>query len=173
MEQENQQVLEQVTSSEEILEETALEAAEPVLAAPVRRKKKGFFFNIWKFSGAYLMILPAIVVTIIFAYLPMYGIIMAFKNFHPVDGILGSPWAANYGFEHFLNIFRDPEMLKAVKNTIVFGSPAVLPFVDLPSLFGVHSLLDDFCKLLTQRITFTIQLNNNNRIINRFCITGV
>ena len=156
MEQENQQVLEQVTSSEEILEETALEAAEPVLAAPVRRKKKGFFFNIWKFSGAYLMILPAIVVTIIFAYLPMYGIIMAFKNFHPVDGILGSPWAANYGFEHFLNIFRDPEMLKAVKNTIVFGLVILFGGYPFPIILALmfNEIRSKWFKKVSQTIAY-------------------
>lgn len=92
----------------------------------VSTKKKGDFFqrlsyNLKKYSGAYLMILPALISAVIFSYLPMYGIIMAFKNFNVKLGILGSPWAANYGFEHFIAIFKNPEMFKAVKNTIWFG----------------------------------------------------
>ncbi len=85
------------------------------------QKKKDFVHNLKKYSGAYLMILPAIIAVIIFAYMPMYGIIMAFKNFNVKLGIWGSPWADNYGFQHFVAIFKNPEMFKAVKNTIWFG----------------------------------------------------
>ena len=114
MEQEKEQVLEPAT------EVVAVSNQAAVAVAP-KKPKKGFLFNIRKYSGAYLMILPAIVLTIIFSYLPMYGIIMAFKNFHPVLGIWDSPWAGSNGFEHFITIFQDAGMFKAVKNTLVFG----------------------------------------------------
>jgi len=114
MEQEKEQVLEPATEAVAVSNQAA------VAVAP-KKPKKGFLFNVRKYSGAYLMILPAIVLTIIFSYLPMYGIIMAFKNFHPVLGIWGSPWAGNNGFEHFITIFQDAGMFKAVKNTLVFG----------------------------------------------------
>lgn len=87
----------------------------------VNEKKRTKFREIKKYKGAYIMILPAIISAIIFSYLPMYGIIMAFKNFDVKLGIWGSPWAANHGFEHFIAIFENPEMFKAVKNTIWFG----------------------------------------------------
>lgn len=87
----------------------------------VTKKKRGFLWGLKAYSAPYLMILPALLSVIIFSYLPMYGIIVAFKNFDVKYGIWGSPWAANYGFEHFIAIFKNPEMLKAVKNTLWFG----------------------------------------------------
>jgi len=156
MEQGNEQVLKQATSSEVIPEETTAEVVSSVPTAPAKKKKKGFFFNLWKFSGAYLMILPAIIVTIIFSYLPMYGIIMAFKNFDPVQGIFGSPWAANYGFEHFINIFRDPDMLKAVKNTVVFGLVILFGGYPFPIILALmfNEIRSKWFKKVSQTIAY-------------------
>ena len=52
-----------------------------------------------------LMVLPAVVTAILFSYLPMYGVIIAFKNYNVFKGIAASPWAANNGFEHFIKAF--------------------------------------------------------------------
>ena len=147
MEQEREQVVETVTVAEA--------TAGTELVTPTK-KKRGFFFNLWKFSGAYLMILPAIVVTIVFSYLPMYGIVMAFKNFHPVDGILGSPWAANHGFEHFMNIFKDPEMFKAVKNTVVFGLVILFGGYPFPIILALmfNEIRSKWFKKVSQTIAY-------------------
>ena len=45
--------------------------------------------------------LPGIIYYIIFHYVPMYGLIIAFKDFNIYDGIINSPWTSNYGFKHF------------------------------------------------------------------------
>ena len=50
-----------------------------------------------------LLMLPGLVYFIIFKYGPMYGILLAFKDFNPIDGITGSPWA---GLKHFKPIFE-------------------------------------------------------------------
>ncbi|NLD87155.1 MAG: sugar ABC transporter permease, partial [Clostridiales bacterium] len=52
----------------------------------------------------YLIVLPVIVYLIIFAYKPMYGVIIAFKNYKATKGIWGSPWV---GFENFNRFFSD------------------------------------------------------------------
>ena len=49
-----------------------------------------------------LMILPAIVFYILFCYVPMYGVLMAFKNYKPKLGIFASPWN---GVENFIKVF--------------------------------------------------------------------
>ena len=65
------------------------------LAANNRRTLyKSFWYHRW----LYLMLVPPIVYYVIFRYLPMYGVVMAFKDFNIIKGILGSPWA---GFKHF------------------------------------------------------------------------
>ena len=54
----------------------------------------------------YLLVLPVLAYYIIFAYGPMGGLIIAFKNFKPTLGIFDSPWAKDYGFQHFLAFFN-------------------------------------------------------------------
>jgi putative aldouronate transport system permease protein len=63
----------------------------------------------------YLLSLPAFAFFIIFQYVPMYGVQIAFKNFRAVDGIMGSPWV---GLEHFIRFFRSYNFRQVLQNTI-------------------------------------------------------
>lgn len=65
-----------------------------------------------------IMSLPGIIFTIIFAYLPMLGIIIAFKNFNPNLGILKSPWA---GFENFRFFFESNDFFRLMRNTVGYS----------------------------------------------------
>ena len=122
MEQKKGRVLETALETVDVPEEAlAVDSAEKTDVIVPKKPKKSLLFNIRKYGGAYLMILPAIIVVILFSYLPMYGIVMAFKNFDATLGIFGSPWAANNGLEHFIKIFQDPDLVGAIKNTVVFG----------------------------------------------------
>lgn len=56
-------------------------------------KAKSFRKSLRKDSSLYLLALPGIVILILFAYLPMSGLILVFKNYNFNDGIFGSPWA--------------------------------------------------------------------------------
>lgn len=87
----------------------------------------GFIYNIKKYKYAYLLILPAILFVFVFAYLPLIGVIMAFKDYNVLDGIFGSPWV---GLEHFKTIFTQPNMLKVIGNTLLYG--AVILFGGFP-----------------------------------------
>ena len=53
----------------------------------------------------YLMALPAIVMIFLLSYVPMYGVLMAFQDFRPVRGILGSDWVGLENFRRFFNDF--------------------------------------------------------------------
>lgn len=64
------------------------------------------------------MFAPGFIILLIFAYVPMYGITLAFKSYSPVDGILGSPWV---GFENFRYAVLTKGFLKMVKNTLALG----------------------------------------------------
>jgi putative aldouronate transport system permease protein len=81
-------------------------------------------------GGAYLMAIPVLAFYLVFAYKPMFGALIAFKNFSPPRGIFGSPWAAQYGFKHFLDFFKSFYFGRTLKNTmtisissIIFGFP--------------------------------------------------
>ncbi|MEH7095194.1 ABC transporter permease subunit [Neobacillus vireti] len=63
----------------------------------------------------YLFLLPAILYFIVFQYIPMYGVLIAFKDFTPSLGILGSPWV---GFEHFERFFHSYQFWDLIKNSL-------------------------------------------------------
>ncbi len=82
------------------------------------RKNRGFFHEIYKNKVLYLMFLPVALYFIIFAYLPMGGIVLAFKEFNIRDGIFFSPWN---GIENFKFFFASGKALQVTKNTICYN----------------------------------------------------
>lgn len=71
-----------------------------------------------KYKYLYLLMLPGFVYFIIFHYVPLYGITLAFKNFRIREGILGSPWV---GLDNFHLIFASPTFGTVFKNTVILG----------------------------------------------------
>ncbi|MNB88167.1 putative multiple-sugar transport system permease YteP [compost metagenome] len=69
----------------------------------VTRRKSSLWEFVRKHYFLYLLLSPALILTLIFKYGPMYGAIIAFKDFSPVKGILGSDWVGLYNFEKFLS----------------------------------------------------------------------
>lgn len=62
--------------------------------------------------------MPAFIATLIFCYWPIYGLVLAFKDYNFKGGIFGSPWAQDYGFYWFRKMFADPEFLHVLWNTV-------------------------------------------------------
>ncbi|MFU0800867.1 MAG: ABC transporter permease subunit [Xylanivirga thermophila] len=95
--------------------------------------KQESFWQRWKkeiisHKYLYIMAIPVFLYYLIFHYFPMYGAIIAFKDFSPGKGIMGSPWA---GVKHFKNFFESVYFGRVVSNTLlislyslVFGFPA-------------------------------------------------
>ena len=82
--------------------------------------------------GLYLLALPMVLFYLIFCYGPIYGQIIAFKDFSPGLGIWGSPWV---GFQHFVDFFNSRTCWELIRNTLminlyglVFGLPAPIIF---------------------------------------------
>ena len=77
-----------------------------------------------------LMIIPAIIFYLVFCYYPMYGIIIAFKNYTLGTDIMSSPWAGENGLQNFEKIFNYPGFWTAFKNTVIIGvSKLLISFV--------------------------------------------
>lgn len=66
----------------------------------------------------YMLVLPGLCFLLLFDYGPMYGILLAFKDYSPRLGVLRSPWV---GLEHFREMFADPSFIRAFKNTILIN----------------------------------------------------
>lgn len=81
-----------------------------------------------KNRSLYFLMLPVIAFYIIFCYLPMYGVIIAFQDYDPAWGVLGSPWV---GLRNFKEFFTSMFFMRTLKNTLnisftglIFGFPA-------------------------------------------------
>ena len=70
-----------------------------------------------------MMIIPAIIFYIIFCYVPMYGILMAFQKFNPKVGIFGSNFV---GIDNFVKVFDDAKFWLAFRNTLIIGSVKII-----------------------------------------------
>ncbi len=81
--------------------------------------KRGFCWEMKHNRTLYLMCVPALLLLLAFAYLPMGGIYMAFTDYNPVDGIFGSPFVGFKNFTYFLN--GNPYFWNAVKNTLIIN----------------------------------------------------
>jgi putative aldouronate transport system permease protein len=80
-----------------------------------RSKLGALFSEIWKHRMVYTLLLPGLIWLLLFAYLPMGGLSLAFKEYKANLGIWGSPWV---GFENFKYVFRDPAFLDALWRTL-------------------------------------------------------
>lgn len=79
---------------------------------------KGFLKNTWKNRAHVVLALPAFLVLLLFAYMPMFGLIIAFKRFSYTDGILGSPW--NFPDNFKMLISNKDQFLNITKNTVMY-----------------------------------------------------
>ena len=106
--------------------------------------------SIKKNKGKYMFLLPGIILTIIFGYIPMPGLYMAFVDYNPFRGIFGSPFV---GFENIKSIFMIPEFFKAITNTLLLSGINLILIFPLPIIFAL--LLNEVhCKTL-KRLTQT------------------
>ena len=82
-----------------------------------------YFLGHWQL---YAMISFPIIMLFIFAYAPMYGVILAFKDYKVSLGIWDSPWAANHGFNNFIRFFSNYNFRECLRNTIVLSIYSML-----------------------------------------------
>lgn len=83
---------------------------------------------------AYLMAVPAIVLLFIFCYVPMYGIIIAFKDYKPALGILGSPWN---GLQYFSDFFSSVFAYRIIRNTVLISLYSFIYGFPLPIMLAL------------------------------------
>ncbi len=100
-----------------------------------------------------LLTIPFIIYAFIFCYLPLGGWIMAFQNYKPKDGLLGSKWV---GFDKFVTLFTNDIFLKAVRNTFVIGVMYLVFSTVFAILFAVilNEVRSKQAKKLVQTISY-------------------
>ncbi len=106
----------------------------------MKQKKSGMFKYYLKEAAKcwqlYVLLIPALLWAIIFAYYPMYGVIIAFKDYKINQGILGSPWASPL-FRYFTEFFSTSIAVNAIKNTIVISLESLVIAFPIPVIFAL------------------------------------
>ena len=100
------------------------------------------------------MLFPAAITVILFAYLPMYGLLISFKNYNVFKGVFGSPWARNGGFEHFVDFFSNPQVWQVLRNTLALAFFSLVVVQPLPMVFAV--LLNEIRSRPFKKVSQTI-----------------
>lgn len=99
-----------------------------------RSAGRRLWLRIRRNGGLYLLMIPAMIIFICFTYLPMYGIVIAFKNFKPARGILGSEWA---GLRYFKKYFSSYMFSNTIRNTLLISIYTILVTFPLPILIAL------------------------------------
>lgn len=136
----------------------------------IQRAKKDFRRN----RALYLLVLPVLIFYIVFHYKPMYGAIIAFKDYSPGLGISDSPWV---GLANFSRFFHGPYFGRLIRNTLllslynlIFGFPAPIILALL-----LNEVKNKKFKSITQTITYLphfISLIVVTGMITNFCMSS-
>jgi len=117
------------------------------------KKKARFFRTIKKYWMFYLMMLPALLVLLLNNYVPMFGIIIAFKNINYTDGILGSPWS---GLSNFKYLFMTSDSWIITRNTLLYNSGFIILNLIFPLAFAImlNEIKNRFLAKMHQTVMF-------------------
>lgn len=111
------------------------------------------FVEVRKRKLLFLMIIPAIIYFLIFCYVPMFGIILAFKDYNYAQGVMGSPWV---GWSNFAFLYKSGTLWRVTRNTVLYNAAFIV--LDLVTQVGIAILLNEIgskiCKKLTQSMMF-------------------
>ncbi|GAK40420.1 polysaccharide ABC transporter permease protein [Paenibacillus sp. TCA20] len=116
------------------------------------RKRAPALQQIKRNWGLYLLLLPAVILLLLFAYIPMYGIVIAFKDYSPALGIEGSPWA---GLKYFEKFFNSYQFDTTIKNTLILSlySLATFPIPIMLALM-INQMRENRFKRFFQTVTY-------------------
>lgn len=117
--------------------------------------------RIWQYRYAYLMLIPVAAYFIIFHFLPMGGIVIAFKEYRVNKGIWGSDWV---GMENFAAFFRIRSFGSIIRNSIAINIVSILLSFPMGIIFAI---------LLNGGNTCQVQEDNTDHYLSApFCICG-
>ena len=125
----------------------------PPLRARAAAGARQLWKNIRRDKALLLIVLPVVIHYLIFVYYPMYGNIIAFKDYSPVLGINGSEWV---GFKYFLQFFRSPYFWRVLRNTLLISCYSILWGFPIPIIFALmtNDLRNGIFKRVVQAVSY-------------------
>lgn len=97
-------------------------------------KNKIFMKRLYRQRMLFLMLIPGLIFYLIFHYGPMYGLLVAFKDYSPFLGVANSPWV---GFDHFARFFENSKLLQRMLNTLRLGGLLLIAEVPVAVFFAL------------------------------------
>ncbi|MCI9220993.1 MAG: sugar ABC transporter permease [Lachnospiraceae bacterium] len=119
----------------------------------MKKKTHPFLKDLKKNRTKWLMILPAAIVVILMCYIPMAGIVLAFKEFNYHGGIFGSPWV---GLKNFTYFFQSGKAWTTTRNTILYNMAflCVNTLLQITCAILLSELAGKYFKRITQSVMF-------------------
>ncbi len=112
---------------------------------------KGYFKRLLSQWDIQLMVIPALLLIIIFQYIPMYGVLLGFQDYNLFKGFFASEWV---GLKHFIAFFNDSDFNRIIRNTIVISFLKL--FIGFPAPIVLALMLNEVGKMAFKRIIQTI-----------------
>ena len=100
----------------------------------MKQKKHTIFKTIKKDGALHLMLLVPVIILFVFHYIPLFGVIIAFKNFNPALGFIKSPFV---GLDNFRELFLTPGFVQAVENTVIIAIGKIILGIIVPVTFAL------------------------------------
>ena len=116
-----------------------------------KRLRRDWNLNKWK----YIMIIPVLIYLALFCYKPMYGLIIAFKDYKVTRGIEGSAWAIPW-YKWFVNFIKDPYFPRVVRNTFLLSGLTIIVSFPAPIILAllINEVRNSAFKRTVQTITY-------------------
>lgn len=114
---------------------------------------RGFLKKLYKYRVFLLMLAPAVIYTLIFAYYPMTGIVMAFKKYNYAGGIWGSPWN---GLENFKFFFKSGQAGLVTRNTVLYNVMFIVvnTIAQISAAILLTEIHNKYYRKITQSVMF-------------------
>lgn len=114
-------------------------------------RRSNLWAHIWKYRVLYLISFPGILYFLIFRYVPLMGMVIAFQKYNIFKGFTGSPWV---GMDNFKRMFEHYDFLRILKNTVVLGALDIL--VVFPAAIFIAILLNELRQVVYKRVVQTV-----------------
>ena len=121
--------------------------------------KKTFWQRVYRDRYLLLLFLPCLIYYILFKYVPMWGVLISFKDFKPFIGFMGSDWV---GLKHYVNFFSNPDAWRIIRNTLFLGVYSLVWCFPFPIIFALA--LNECC--FSKRMRKVFRKNEKSMLQN-------
>ena len=118
-----------------------------------KMKQHGFWDDVKKYRSLLLMLIPAVLFFLLFAYIPMSGIVLAFKQFDYTGGVFGSPWN---GWDNFKFFFNSGDAWRVTRNTVLYNIAFIVVnnVIQICAAILLFEVAGKWFRKLTQTVLF-------------------